>query len=208
MFFPFFVWWCCLVSSFFWVTLRFPSPFTWCCLVPSFFGWCCCFFFSCLVVLSSFHFLWVRLRSPSLLLNNAVWSPPPLGGVAFPFSFCVIVPYFPSFGWCCLVSSFFWGVAVFPTPFAWCCLPFTSFGWDCVPLLFYWIMLSGLLLLWVGLRFPSPFAWSCLTFPPLGGAAWSPPSFGVLLFFLLLLRGVVFLSLPLGETAFPFSSIE
>ena len=80
-----------------WVLAAFTlSSFAWCCFPFPSFG--------------------VGLRSPSLRLGGAAWSPPPSGGVAFPISFQVVLPSTfssTSVGWCCLVSCFF----------GWCCCP-------------------------------------------------------------------------------------
>ena len=124
------------------------------------------------------------MRSSSLLLGGAAWSPPSLDGVALLFSFCErkkqqhhrkgrrkpssTTPQktgerapSPKGGEGRRYRET-WsppplgGVAVFPSPFAWCCLTSPSF--------FQW-----------GSLFPCP---------PLGGAAWFP----------LLLREAAFLS--------------
>ena len=77
--------WCCLVSSFFWCGVAvFPFPFGG-------------------VV---FHFfLFVGLRSPTLLLGGAAWSPP--SAFFFPLFLRGAAWFLPSEG----------GVAVFPSPF-------------------------------------------------------------------------------------------
>ena len=48
-----------------------------------------------------------------LLMGGAVWSPLPLGGVAFPLSFCVVLHGL----------LLLWVVLFFPSPLAWYCLP-------------------------------------------------------------------------------------
>ena len=94
----------------------------------------------------------------SLQLGPAL-SPPPLGGVAFPISFQVVLPSFP------------------------------SSEWDYVPLLFGWVVLLGFFLLRMVLTFfftclvvlPSfPSLWEVVLVSSLllGGAAWSLASVG------------------------------
>ena len=60
------VWWCCLPSPPLGSGAFLPSSVGWCCLVSSPFWWCCCFSFSCLVVLPSF--------------SSFGWRAPPKGG--------------------------------------------------------------------------------------------------------------------------------
>ena len=114
----------------------------------SFFLWCCCF-----------------------------WSPPPLGGVASPISFQVVLPSFPSFVWGCVPLNrvafsalLFGGAARFPL--LWVVLPaFSSSGWSCFST-FFWSVLLGFFL-WVVFLFflvLLPGA-CCLSSPPLGTAA-------------------------------------
>ena len=188
--------WCCLVSPFLlggvavfpfplggvafhrflWVGLLFhPSSVGWCCFVSSFllgpFGCCCCFYFSCLVVLSSSSFGWCCLVSSSFFGWCYCFF--------FSFSCLVALPSFSSLGNCCLSPLLCWAVLRFPSLFG---------G-----------VLLDLILLWVVLLFSLlPFGWSCF-FPCLllGGAAWSPPLFFsvMLLFFLLPFGGVAFLRL-------------
>ena len=64
-------------------------------------GWCCRFFLSFWWDYFSPVFCWVVLLGPLLLgvVLRPALSPPPLGGVAFPISFQVVMPSFPSFWW-------------------------------------------------------------------------------------------------------------
>ena len=106
---------------------------------------------SCCVVLPSF----VGLRFPSLRLCGAAWSPPPLGGVAFPISFSLLLPSFPSpLG----------GTTYPPSSVGWCCLVHSSFGRCC----FSNLLPGGAAFL------PLQRSLSLL----FGGAAWSPASLG------------------------------
>ena len=67
-----------------------------------------------------------------------------LGGVAFSFSFCVLLPPFSFFLWGCVPPLFSW----------WCCLVSCFFGWSCF---FFTFLLRGVPIL------PS-FGWGCV--PP------------------------------------------
>ena len=171
-----------------------PPPLGWDAFSPVFcwvvllgfllaFRWCCCFSFSCLVVLPSFSsFGWGHFIT-RLQLGGVVWFPP---------SLWVVLLFF-----LLLLGGAAWSppsLALFSSPFTWCCLVSSLFGWS---LLFGGAAFHHLH--WVVARFP------CLL---LGGAAWSPPSFWVvLLFFLLLLVGCSFITssfVPsLSGVAFP-----
>ena len=161
--------WCCLPSPHLGVAAFSPSSVGWCFFVSSFFGWC----------------FWVGLLFPSLLLGGAVW-PPSLGGVASgPFSFCVVLPSFSPFWWCCFLSplpfgcclaSFVERCCVVPSPFAWCRLPFPpSLGGARFSPLFCWVVLSTFSSFRWGC-FPSLFCWLVLPsfLPPSGGAPLVP----------------------------------
>ena len=135
---------------------------------PFFFGWGCFLSLFCWKVLPYLLFLrvvfWVGPLFPSLLLGGAAW-PPSLGGVASgPLSFCVVLPSFSPFWWCCFLSPLLLGGAVHLL---------SPFRWGCFPSLFCWLVLPSF----------SSFGWGC--FPPpllLGGVAWPPSLGGVALF--------------------------
>ena len=130
-------------------------------------------------------FCWLVLHGPILLevVLRPAMSPPPLGGVAFPISFQVVLPSLPSFWWGCLLPPFLGGHC-----FSFC-----------------WVVLLGLLLLWAVVAFPisfqvglssfSSFWWGCLPPPPLGGAAFSHLLKGGAAWFPSPLRGAAFLPL-------------
>ena len=177
-FFFFSLWWYCLpLSSSGWRLLFFPV-FCWVVLLGPpgggalFFSWCClsCPGWGCIFPLWFSFSGWCCLFSPPsgrdyfstcLLLGGAAWFTPPwgvlgpalsppLGGVAFPISFQVVLPSFPSFG-----------VELPSSPsVGWCCR-FLSLllGWGCVPPLFGWVVLLG---------FQSFFGWCCFPFPSCG----------------------------------------
>ena len=116
---------CCLVSSFPWSGVAvFPSPVWWGCLpspplggaalfTVSFcvvllgfllpFGWCCCFSFSCSVVLPSFSSL-----GCVCVLHLLCWV--------------VLLGFLLPFGWCCCFSFSCWVVLLGLLP-PWCCVP-------------------------------------------------------------------------------------
>ena len=92
-----------------WVVLVFSFSADWWCCIPSpplgggafpvllgllFFWWFFAVFPSSFGGVAFLRLLWVERRSPSLLLGDAAWSPPSLGGVAFLLSFCVVLPSF------------------------------------------------------------------------------------------------------------------
>ena len=139
-------------------------------LLYSFFGWCCCFFFSCSVVLPSFSSFGWGLRSPSLLF----------GGVAF-LPFLWVVGAFPlsSVGWWSLVSSFFESGAVFSFSFWWCAPCFL------LSLFLLWVVLLFFFLLFGGAAF--------LLLPRVCGASLLSSVRGCCLVFLLPSCGVVLL---------------
>ena len=117
------------------------------------------------VVLLSFPFLSVVVLFSSLRLGGAALSTPPRGGVAFPISFCVLLPSFPSSGWDYLSPVFCWVVLL--GPLGWCFVFFLlrgaaflplhlggaaflpSVGWCCWVFLL-WVVLLFSLLLFVG----------------------------------------------------------
>ena len=127
------------------------SSVGWCCLVHSSLGWWCvllCLLLPLWAVLlfpffcgdAFLSIVWVVVLFASLRLGGAAWSP--LGGVAFPISFCVLLPSFSSSGWDYFSPVFCWVVLRCPSLFAWCCLsspPFggpaflPSVGWCCCP---------------------------------------------------------------------------
>ena len=130
-------------------------------------------------------FSWVVLLGPLLIgvVLRPAFSPPPLGGVAFPISFQVVLPFVSSFGWSCVFNLPCWVVL----------LSFPSFG----------VGLLGFLLLWVVLL-SFPFLWVVVLFSPLrlGGAAWSPLPWSGVALPLSFLRFLLW-----GGTAFPLSSV-
>ena len=185
--------WRCLVSSLGGVAL-FPSPLARCCFLP-FFGW---------------------LLLPCLLLGGAAWFPP-FGGVAvFLFLFGGVAffrrgCFFPSVGWCCLVSSL--GGVAFPLSLCVVLPSFTSFRWSCFTpswwavllgcLLLLWVVFAVCLLLLVVLPSFSSFGWCCSLPLSFGAVAAFFPSFGWLLFTCLLLcGGAAWSPPPLGGVAF------
>ena len=160
-----------------------PQPFLFLLVLllcfPSPFAWCCL----PSPPVSGATFL------PLLLfcLGGAAWFSSIFGCCCpfFSFSFCVVFPSIPSSGWSCFSSLLFgwvvllgllllWPVLLFHLPCRWCCLPSLPLGGAAFPPVFCWVVLLGFLLLWV-----------------------------VLPFFLLLLRGVPFLSLLWVGLLFP-----
>ena len=87
-----------------------------------------------------------------------------LGGVASgPLSFCVVLPSFSPFWWCCFLSPLLMGVVAWPPSLS---------GVALFPLLLRGAAFLSLLP-WVGLvSLPSSVGWCCLPSPPLGGAAF------------------------------------
>ena len=165
---------CCFASSFFGRCCVVPYPSLWCYhpsllpssgapLSPSSVGWC---FFA-----SSFFgwFFWVGLLFPSLMLGGAAW-PPSLGGVASgPLSFCVVLPSFSPFWWCCFLSPLLLGGVAWPPSLS---------GVALFPLLLRGAAFLSLLP-WVGLvSLPSSVGWCCPPSPPLNGDAFPPSSVG------------------------------
>ena len=211
-FFPSSEGWCCLV------VLLFTSPLSWCCLpspplgvvllsFPSSVGWCCLL-----------HSILVVLRSPSLQLGPAFLSPPPLGGVAFPISFQVVLPSFSSSGWGCFPLLFGW-VVLLGFFLLWVVLMFFFTCLVVLPsfpssVLFCWVVLLGLLLLWVaiplsiGVELPYFRSFGCWLRSPsllLRGVAFLPFLWRVVLFSPLRLGGAAWSPPPLGGVAFPLS---
>ena len=85
-----------------------PSSVGWCCFV-SLFGWCCVWPSLLLRGAAFLLHLWV-----GLLLGGAA-LPPSLGGVASgPLFFCVVLPFFSSFGWGCFPSPLLLGGVAWP----------------------------------------------------------------------------------------------
>ena len=182
-FHPSSVGWCCLVSSSFWVVLRFPSPFAWYFLVSSFLGvvFLCLYlgllgFFTLWVVspvwwccLHLLFWVWVVLLGLLLLLVVLLFFLLLLfGGAAFLLLLLVGLLHPPSsVGWCCLVLSFLLGGVVVVSFSCWVALLGLLLLGD-VFLSFY-VVLLGFFPLWV----VSPVWWCCLPSPPLGGAAFS-----------------------------------
>ena len=134
----------------------------WCCLV-SFFGWCCrffCFFGGTAFLLSSVGWC-------CLVHSRPASSPPPLGSVAFPISFQVVIPSFSSSGWGPRSPPpLLGGAAILHLLLV--VVPLSSVGSRSLVSL-HWVVSAFLPLLWVGSRFPPLL---------LGGAAWSPASLG------------------------------
>ena len=102
------VWWCCLPSPPLGSGEFPPSSVGWCCLVSAPFRWCCCFSFSCLVVLLSIPsfglwcffplFSWVVLLDFLLLWVVLLFFCAPFCGVAFLLLLWVVLLSFPSSG--------------------------------------------------------------------------------------------------------------
>ena len=214
--------WCCLVFLL-WVVLPFFCPFGGAAFHLSSVGWCCLVSLFCWVVLLClFAFLPLGgVAFPaSHLLGGAAWFPSLLGRVAFPISFCVVLPSFsllwvglrsfPLFSWVVLlgppdgVGLFFRGAAFLPLGGA----AFFLSGFPSLGGVAVFFCPSG------GTNFSPVFCWVVLLGPlsfqshfRVGGAAWFafPPSWAVLLFFLLLLRGAAFLPLLWVGCFFPSS---